>query len=99
MSNFARNGMIGKSGKFYPCGINQHGDTATKNHNDAPFATVRTHFGDTHVEFEAYYTEGKVLPTNAQFNTLMEWCTDREKNFNYITDCWNLPWQKWRNDE
>lgn len=94
--NFSRNGLIGKSGKWYPCGINEHTPTAIENKNDAPFAIVRTHFGDSFVEFEDYYTVSKTLPTTAQFETLMSWCTATGEVFEDVTDCWNLPWEKWR---
>lgn len=96
MNIHSRNGIIGGSGRFYSCGINEHTPTVLDNANDAPFAIVRTHFGDTHVEFEAYYTATKDIPTQAQFETLMDWCTHHGKKFEDVTDCWNLPWQKWR---
>ena len=84
------------SGRWYPCSISGHVQCEIDNENDAPFAVIHTHFGDSNVEFAEYYTCSETKPTRAQFETLMDWCIARNKSFEYITDCWNLPWEDWR---
>ena len=95
---FTKNGLIGKSGKWYPCGISDHLSTAVLNNHDRPFAIVRTHFGDSTAEFEEYYTTDRLIPTRAQVAALFAWCTHFGKNFDDVTDCWDLPWVEWRSE-
>lgn len=92
------NGIIGKSGKWYPCKIMEHIQCSINNKEDAPFVTIRTHFGDSTARFDAYYTVDKIYPTNQQFETLIDWCVFAKIHFKEITDCHNLPWEPWRKD-
>src|SRR3990167_4170587 len=84
-------GLIGYSGRFYPCKLTKHAETAWAN-GDAPYVYINPHAA----EFPAYYTAAKTTPSTNQFNTLMDWCTVHKRTFESITDCWELPWQKWR---
>jgi len=95
---FSPNGLIGKSGKWYPCGIREHDKTGYTHNYDAPFAVVHQNLGGINVTFDAYYTCEPAYPTQAQYETLLDWCTDWEEKFEDVTDCWNLPWQAWRDD-
>ncbi len=81
---------------WYSCGLNYHTQTEIENRSDAPFAVVRNHSGETHVVFDAFYTASKTIPTAAQFETLMDYCTSTKNIFEDVTDCWDLPWQNWR---
>jgi hypothetical protein len=92
MSRFSSNGVIGKSGKFYPCKLGGHIKTMLAN-DDAPFVEIKS---AECVVFEAYYTADKIKPTRAQFETLMNWCTAMHERFEDVTDCWNLPWQDYK---
>ena len=94
---FTPNGLIGKSGKFYPCNRNEHDPMQWENEDDMPFVAIRTHHhGRPWVSFDAYYTITKETPNQAQFETLMDWCTATGNTFEDVTDCWDLPWAKWR---
>lgn len=94
---FTENGLIARNGQWISCNHTEHVKTMIANPNGAPF--VVCHTGDT-VEFEAYYyTAEKVKPTQAQFETLMDWCTAMREKFEDVTDCWNEPWQSWREME
>lgn len=89
-------GVIGKSGKFYPCGIAEHTLTIQRNIDDRPFAIIRCSFGDCNVEFYEFYTVDKTLPTQEQYEALQKWCAENGQSFDYVTDCWFQPWEKWR---
>lgn len=59
-SKFKRTGVIGKSGKWYPCNTSEHIKTEVKNISDFPFVQVRSDF----VSFDAYYTCEHIKPTS-----------------------------------
>jgi hypothetical protein len=91
---FSENGVIGKSGRFYPCAINGHIKAQVKNRSDSPFVIVR---GNSRVvSFEAFYTADRTIPTQEQFETLMDWCTEQGESFEEVTDCWSAPWESYR---
>lgn len=87
----SKTGVIGQSGKWYGCERTEHIQTMLK-HKDWPYVIV---YPDDAL-FEAYYTVDRSKPTKAQFETLMNYCTTFGKRFEDITDCWDLPWQDWR---
>lgn len=61
------NGVIGKSGRWYPCFGLQHTETVATNLYDVPFVLCRND-----------QLASSVLPPNRlQFETVMKWCTDR----------------------
>jgi len=91
-SKFKRTGVIGKSGKWYPCDIMGHLKTEMKNDDDAPFVQVRPEF----ISFDAYYTCNHTKPTVEQFETLMDWCISTGERFEDVTDCWSEPWRDYR---
>lgn len=84
-------GVIGKSGKFYPCDFTCHLETCVSNKIDAPFVIVHRDF----VDFDAYFTADKCYPTKKQFITLMDWCTFNGELFEDMIDCQPEPWEKW----
>lgn len=98
VGRFTPNGVIGASGEWYPCGIRGHEQCAVDHRDDGPVVVVRTHFWDSSAEFAAYYTEEKSTPTQAQFETLMDWCESTGNTFEYVTDVWDSPWKKWRDE-
>lgn len=88
-------GVIGKSGKFYPCNLGEHVQTMiTAGKLEAPFVTVSVNLA----VFEAYYTCDKPKPTKAQFETLMNWCEHTNQTFEDVIDCFDTPWQEYIND-
>jgi hypothetical protein len=96
MTAFTDNGLIATNGKWINCAQTQHMNTRIANTGLGPFVECRT--GDT-AEFEAFYTVDHTLPTQAQFETLVDWCTAMGERFEDVTDCWRKPWQKWRGDD
>ena len=91
---FARNGVIGKSGKFYPCKAMDHIQTMLANMDDVPFVQCKR---GEFVIFDAYYTDPpRALSTTEQFETTMEWCAFVGEKFESVTDCWDAPWSQWR---
>lgn len=94
VSIFTANGIIGRSGRFYPCRITEHIATIIANAGDGPFVECKR--GNA-VMFDAHYTEPpKAIPTPAQFETVMDWCAAMGEKFEDATDCWNEPWSQWR---
>lgn len=89
---FSHNGIIDRNGQWISCQVNQHIATIMANSGNGPFVECRQ---GSIAEFAAYYTVDKINPTQAQFETLMDWCTAMEITFESAVDCWNLPWQDW----
>jgi hypothetical protein len=85
-------GIIGKSGKFYPCDHHGHLETSVCHEEDSPFVCC---YPDG-VTFDAYYTSEKTLPTKKQVEAVMDWCAANEISFEYATECWSDPWNKWK---
>lgn len=85
-------GVIGKSGKFYECSGTEHIETALANKHDSPFVCLY----DNIITFDAFYTVDHTEPTREQFETVMDWCTKFGEIFEDVTECFNLPWERWR---
>lgn len=81
---YSENGVIGKSGTFYPCEFYKHIETCLKNKDDASFVTVHC---DSLIHTE-------VRATRQQFETAMDWCTYHGYVFD---DCAIHPiWDIWK---
>ncbi len=91
---FSNSGIIGCSGQWYSCKFWHHIETKDEHPDDAPFVEIKGF--DSDVMFDAYYTESKTKPTKEQFETLMDWCTEMEMRFENVTDCWDEPWENYR---
>ena len=89
------NGVIGRSGTFYPCESTRHIETMLANTFDAPFAECKR--GEL-ITFDAWYADEGPTPTSEQFETAMQWCTECGVTFESATDCWSDPWLQWRED-
>lgn len=84
---FSEAGVIGRSGEWYGCARSKHIATMENACEDAPF--VELHNGDM-ATFDAY---PRMKPTQAQFETLMDWCTAMGKCFeDVVTGYWRRPW-------
>lgn len=79
------NGLIGKSGTFYPCQFTEHIQTRLNNAHDTPFINIRTHCGDSYAFFEAFYTYDHTKPTKQQIDTLYKWCTIHKITYEEVT--------------
>ncbi len=94
MLEFTEAGVIGRSGRFYGCLASKHVKTMDNACEDAPF--VELHTGDMAM-FEAYYTCEHTQPTQAQFETLMNWCIVMEIRFEDVIDSQLSPWTRFLN--
>ncbi len=81
-------GIIGKSGKWYPRQSGRHVDIADANSHDAPFVHIRYSI------FPLAQTE--VVPSRAQFEAVMEWCTQHNRKFEDMAIA--PEWEKWLSD-
>jgi len=81
---YGENGIIGWSGKWYPCEFGDHLDTMRELKSaDAPFCSV--HFAEACFFVDDVWNDGNERhPSYAQFETLMDWCTDRSELFEEI---------------
>jgi hypothetical protein len=61
-------GLIGKSGKYYPCKTGKHGEVGFAKRYDAPFITVHN---SNYIAFDAL---GIDHATKEQFQTLIKYC-------------------------
>lgn len=95
---FTPNGLIGKSGKFYPCEFGQHNRVRTPM-ADAPYVSIHCNMAGTYAGFDAYYSWEHAVPTDSQYEALMDYCTKFGERFEDMTDCWDAPWEKWRKSE
>lgn len=80
---FTRNGVIGKSGKWYPCEFTKHIQTCLENIHDAPFVLCQ----------QGEYANTELPPTKAQFETVIAWCSERKKKFEDVAI--SPAWDKW----
>jgi len=92
---FTENGIINTLGQFFSCKRTEH--IATRLTSPSP-PHVMVIGGDT-VMFEDFYTCDHTIPTQAQYETVMDWCAATGERFEDVTDCWREPWRKWRGDD
>ena len=81
------NGVIGASGKWYPCRFQGHIEMCVLFKEDSPF--VSCHQGD--------WADTEIVPTKAQFETTMEWCTEMGERFEDVAI--GTAWAVWRTDD
>jgi len=85
---FTPTGLIGRSGQWYSCEPYDHIKSMIK-HDDAPYIELKSGLA----MFDAFYTVERVRPNRAQFEMLMNWCTEANKRFEdvvsgYWAECW-----------
>lgn len=84
-------GLIGISGKIYPCKTAYHSVIALKYASDAPFVVMRTHYGDFNAEFVPYAEVEK--PTDAQRKALEKICDSLQISITEATEPWDHYWE------
>ena len=80
---FSRCGVIGKSGLWYECQYSRHIYTMMRHNNVYPFVQIKD---NAIAVFDEYSTVKKLKPTQAQFETLMDWCAFQGRRFEDVVD-------------
>jgi len=84
---FGDYGLIGASGRWYPCDFGEHLDEA-KTHGDYPYVLCSRYAPGE------YTMRTGLVPNRAQFETVMAWCAWKGKKFEDVAIApeWG-PWE------